>query len=108
MHGYQEDNLTGFYSDKTAEYALVPKFAELLAPLGTVVPIAFSGRRENTLLGLESMTGESFRLVAFFARRPKIDKVGSHRIHGTIYERFLGVPPSSTDGRPNLLRHFAD
>lgn len=91
MHGYQEDNLTGFYSDKTAEYALVPKFVELLAPLGIVVPIAFSGRRENTLLGLESMTGESFRLVAFFARRPKIDKVGSRRIHGTIYERFFWV-----------------
>lgn len=36
--------LPSFYSEKTAEYALVPKFVELLEPLGAVAPIAFAGQ----------------------------------------------------------------
>lgn len=83
--------MPSFYSEKTAEYALVPQFAELLKPLGAVAPIAFSRQRESTNVACWTQGGERFRLAAFFARRPKIESVGSIQIHGKINERLFWV-----------------
>jgi hypothetical protein len=83
--------LPSFYSERTAEYALVPKFVELLEPLGAVAPIAFAGQRENTNVACWTQDGERFRVAAFFARRPKIESVGSNQVHGKINERLFWV-----------------
>lgn len=83
--------MPSFYSEKTAEYALVPKFAELLKPLGTVAPIAFSSQRENTNVACRAQDEGRFRLAAFFARRPKIESVGSLQVRGKINERLFWV-----------------
>ncbi|KPZ01422.1 hypothetical protein [Pseudomonas syringae] len=83
--------MPSFYSERTAEYALAPKFLKLLEPLGPAVPIFFSGRREDTLIAFDSLSGESFHLVAFFARRPKINETNSLTINGKINKRLLRV-----------------
>jgi hypothetical protein len=83
--------LPSFYSERTAEYALAPKLAKLLEPLGSVVPIFFSGQREDTQVAFDSLAGESFHLVAFFALRPKINSAESRCIEGKINRRLFRV-----------------
>lgn len=83
--------MPSFYSERTAEYTLVPKFLKILEPLGPAVPVFFSGRREDTLIALDSLSGERFHLVSFFARRPKIDETNSLTIHGKINRRLFRV-----------------
>lgn len=83
--------MPSFYSERTAEYALTPKLLTLFEPLGQAVPVYFSGRREDTLVALDSLSGESFHLVAFFARRPKINEPESLVIEGKINERLFRV-----------------
>lgn len=95
--------MPSFYSERTAEYSLTPKFLDLLKPLGFAVPIHFSGKREDTLVSLDSHSGESFHLVAFFARRPKIDYTGSLNIQGKINRRLFRVAKfASQFGIPTL------
>jgi hypothetical protein len=89
--------LPSFYSERTAEYALTPKFLTLLEPLGQAVPIYFSGRREDTLVAFDSLFGESFHLVAFFARRPKINAPESLIIEGKINEKLFRVAKSASE-----------
>lgn len=83
--------MPSFYSERTAEYALAPKFVKLLEPLGSVVPMFFSGKREDTHVAFNSLAGESFHLVAFFARRPKINRAESRYIEGKINRRLFRV-----------------
>ena len=83
--------MPSFYSERTAEYALAPKFVELLKPLGSVVPMFFSGKREDTHVAFDSLAGESFHLIAFFARRPKINRAESRCIEGKINRRLFRV-----------------
>ncbi|AZE38121.1 hypothetical protein C4K06_5112 [Pseudomonas chlororaphis subsp. aureofaciens] len=108
--------MPSFYSDRTAEYALIPKFSEILKPLGTVVPIYFSGKREDTHVAFESLRTERFYLVAFFARRPKIDKAESRSIEGKInkglfkvgrYASGLGIPTFCGISLTNNIFHQA-
>ncbi|GFM61633.1 hypothetical protein PSCICG_27930 [Pseudomonas cichorii] len=51
----------------------------------------FSGRREDTLIAFDSLSGERFHLVAFFARRPKINEANSLTINGKINKRLFRV-----------------
>lgn len=83
--------MPSFYSERTAEYALAPKFIKLLEPLGPAVPVFFAGRREDTLIAFDSLSGERFHLVAFFARRPKINEANSLTINGKINKRLFRV-----------------
>lgn len=83
--------MPSFYSDRTAEYALVSKFAEILKPLGSVVPIYYAGQREDTHVAYETQQQKRFYLVAFFARRPKIDRAESQSIEGKIHKQLFNV-----------------
>jgi len=64
---------------------------KLLEPLGPVVPMFFSGQREDTHIAFDSSAGERFHLVALFARRPKIDRAESRCIEGKINRRLFRV-----------------
>lgn len=83
--------MPGFYSERTAEYTLIPKFIEVLKPLGAVIPIFFTGGRENTNVSLQTLKADSFHLVAFFSRRPKIDSPGSLCVEGKINKSLFRV-----------------
>jgi len=68
-------------SEHTAEYALVP---DLIARLGdrfpTITPVYFWATREGGRVGRESVGDRAIRLVAAFARRPKVLHPGDERI----------------------------
>jgi hypothetical protein len=83
--------MPSFYSERTAEYILIPKFSQVLTPLGSVIPIFFSGNREDTRVAFESLCTDRFHLVAFFARRPKIDSARSRSIEGKINKALFRV-----------------
>ena len=89
--------MPSFYSERTAEYTLTPKFLTLIEPLGDAVPIYFSARREDTHVAFESLDGESFHLVAFFARRPKINAAESLIIEGKINQRLFRVAKCASE-----------
>ncbi|MCM2380934.1 hypothetical protein [Pseudomonas marginalis] len=83
--------MPSFYSERTAEYILIPKFSKVLKPLGSVIPMFFSGNREDTRVAFESLCTDRFHLVAFFARRPKIDRARSRSIEAKINKALFQV-----------------
>ncbi|WP_298693794.1 hypothetical protein [uncultured Sulfuricurvum sp.] len=82
--------MSSFYSEKTAEYALVPAFLEILNSLGKVAPIYFWKTREGNQTSLSLHASDQVLVVAFFARRPKIyssnDKIIEGKINSSLYE----------------------
>lgn len=65
-----------FISEHTAEYTLVPKFADiLLDTFSEVIPIFFWSTREGGSIARESLRGSEFLIVAMYARRPKVDVI---------------------------------
>lgn len=62
-----------FLSEHTAEYYLVPRTAEVFSSYATVVvPIYFWSTREGSRLGEEGIKYSQVRVIAIFARRPKV------------------------------------
>jgi hypothetical protein len=82
--------MPSFYSEKTAEYALVPAFLEILGSLGKVAPIYFWKTREGNQTSLSLHAKDQVKVVAFFARRPKIfnsnDNIIEGKINSSLYE----------------------
>lgn len=71
----------GFISEHTAEYVLVPALTRILAAsFSRVVPIYFWSTREGSNLGRRCMSSQPIRLVAVYARRPKIEELGQNHI----------------------------
>lgn len=72
---------TSFMSEHTAEYALVPDLAAKLSDrFASIAPVYFWGTREGGRVGRESVSGRASRVVAAFARRPKILHPGDESI----------------------------
>lgn len=72
---------SSFISERSAEYILIPQFAELLFPLSNrIIPIYHWVSREGANLSKESLKNKPIKLVALFARRPKVDFIGSEQI----------------------------
>lgn len=82
--------IASFYSEKTAEYSLVPVFSNLLSPLGVVAPIYYWKTREGNNISNILHSKEEVYIVAFFARRPKIDPYNIDnlymKINSTLFE----------------------
>ena len=81
--------MISFYTERTAEYALVPAFSNILNTLGKVAPIFFWKTREGNRTS-EAIHDDKVRVIAFFARRPKIDTRNINfigmRINDSLYE----------------------
>ncbi|NQT93803.1 MAG: hypothetical protein HQ559_13675 [Lentisphaerae bacterium] len=72
---------TSFMSEHTAEYALVPDLvAQLAERFPTIIPLYFWATREGSRVGRESLIDAPVRVVAAFARRPKVFDPGDERI----------------------------
>lgn len=79
----------GFMSERTAEYVLVPdlvrRFGQCFAH---VVPFYYWATREGTPR-VASSCRERVRLVAAYARRPKLDHDCEHRVTVKVNERLF-------------------
>jgi hypothetical protein len=79
-------------SEHTAEYALVP---DLVAHLGKhfpiIVPVYFWATREGARVGRESISNHTIRVVAAFARRPKVVRPGDERILVKVNEQLFAA-----------------
>lgn len=82
--------MVSFYTERTAEYALVPAFLDVLNPLGKVAPIFFWKTREGNKTSKIIHDDDKVRVIAFFARRPKIDTKDRNfiemKINYSLYE----------------------
>lgn len=64
--------MASFVCERTVEYSLVPALQQSLNEEFTnAVPIFFWGNREGSKWAAELHKGRQFRILAFFARRPK-------------------------------------
>ncbi len=93
--------VASFLNERSVEFCLVPRLCRLLSDFRRVTPIYFWRTREGSRLGFESDNGASVRVLAMYARRPKMSSVGddtiSMKINAYLRERvsFLanqGIP----------------
>lgn len=67
--------MTSFISERTAEYVVVPSMAKILSnAYGKVIPLFFWVSREGGNVSKNSFN-EMVRVVALYARRPKLNHV---------------------------------
>ncbi|MFX3647892.1 MAG: hypothetical protein ACE3K2_28800 [Paenibacillus sp.] len=72
---------SSFISERSAEYILIPQFSEQLLLLSKkIIPIYHWVSREGSNLSKESLKNKPIKLVAFFARRPKVSFIDSEQI----------------------------
>ncbi len=72
---------TSFICEHSAEFVLVPEFARILSrDQRHVTPIYFWSSREGCRISRECDRGEPIRVVAMYARRPKISDPGQDQI----------------------------
>lgn len=77
--------VTSFISEHSAEYALVPQFINILTHgFSSITPIYFWTTREGSNIAKDNYKEKLVRIVALYARRPKIDKDNSSYILMTI------------------------
>lgn len=84
-----EKNITSFINERTLEYKLVPDLQKALEPhCNAAMPMFFWKTREGGIRSRASFPGESFKVIAMFARRPKVhDK--SNALYATINDELL-------------------
>lgn len=70
-----------FLSEHTAEFVLAPRAAEVFSSYAAAaIPIYYWATREGSRLARESSPHAHLRVVSIFARRPKVEHIGSGRI----------------------------
>jgi len=93
--------MISFFSERTAEYALVPKLQKQLEiAYGAAYPIYYWKTREGNSVSSRIHGGNSVKVLAMFARRPKSYGEGSlvfGKINARLAEfanaaRSLGIP----------------
>jgi len=85
-------NFTSFISEHTAEYILIPQIVhELEKDFDKVIPLYFWATREGGIMARASLRPFQYKVIALYARRPKIDLVGAEenliRINDLLFER---------------------
>lgn len=74
--------VTSFISEHSAEYLIVPKLLQILAAdFETVIPLFFWATREGGIWARESLRQNSFKVLALYPRRPKIQCVGAAQVY---------------------------
>jgi hypothetical protein len=83
--------LPSFYTEKTAEYTLVPQFLDVLSLLGEVSAVQFWKTREGNKTSAIIHGADEVYLVPFFARRPKIDPNKPDIVFGKIHRELFKI-----------------
>jgi len=91
-----------FISEHTAEYALVGDITQcLMQRFSSVIPVYFWATREGSRVGCEYMQGRPVKIVAAYARRPKVQEPGQDwllvKINSQLFQaaalgQQLGIP----------------
>lgn len=93
--------MSSFFCERTAEYALVPVLQRALEDyFGSAVPIFYWKTREGNRVSSEVHKGQSVKVLAMFARRPKLTckknwvsgKVNFELIQFADAARSVGIP----------------
>jgi len=93
--------MSSFFGERTAEYALVPLLQRALArEFGWAIPMSYWRTREGNRTSAEMHRGLSVRILAMFARRPKVtpsDTVLTGKVNWELFRfasfaRQQGVP----------------
>ncbi len=65
--------MSSIFTERTAEYAILPPLLSYLRKrFGAAVPMYFWATREGNRVALERHASQRFRVLAVFARRPKV------------------------------------
>lgn len=106
-----------FMSEHTAEYALVPHLvAQLEGSFRTIIPLYYWATREGSRVGRDSLIEVPVRVVAVFARRPKVFCPGDEKILVKINDTLfaaaqaggqVGIPVLAGVPLVNSLAHFS-
>jgi hypothetical protein len=91
-------SLGSFLNEKTVEYILVPQLVEILhAKFECVIPFYFWANREGSTRTNKMMMHNDYKLIVFYARRPKIyshdDERIQMKINTLLFERskYFGI-----------------
>lgn len=81
--------MASFFSERTAEYSLVPHLmVELQKKYRLIAPIYFWRTREGNNIAHELHCGTRVKILSLFARRPKVTN-DIHIVHGKINEGLI-------------------
>lgn len=70
-----------FINERTLEYIIVPKFYNLLKEkYSNVIPIYYWATREGNNTAFEMLKNKTFKIVALYSRRPKLDNITTDTI----------------------------
>lgn len=76
--------MASFVCERTVEYSLVPALQQSLQQeFKSAIPVFFWGNREGSRWAAELHEGRQFRVLAFFARRPK-SSISAQFVRGKI------------------------
>lgn len=77
--------MTSFISEHTTEYFLIPQLCDILSKTyNNIVPLYFWQSREGDNISKEIHKNYNLKLLAFFPRRPKLERPSSNKIICTI------------------------
>ena len=95
----------GFMSESTAAYALVPNLiTQLKSHFGNIFPVYFWSNREGSRVGYESMEGKIVKVLAAYARRPKVIHSGDRTILVKINSLLFKCDRlGETNGIPSII-----
>lgn len=65
--------MISFFCERTAEYAVVPAFSKVLRSIGEPTPLYFWKTREGNNTSTALHNNFDVHIIAFFARRPKVN-----------------------------------
>ncbi len=72
---------TGFISEQTAGYDLIPELINILEEdYSQVMPMYFWSTREGSLISKEACKCLNFKIVACFPRRPKVNRIDQDHV----------------------------
>jgi len=92
---------TSFLSEHSVEYCLVYRLNQLMSPRWNVIPLFFWRSREGSTISKMCDRGEQIRVMAVYARRPKLSspgddaiimKVNDHVFSRANYLTMQGIP----------------
>lgn len=73
-----------YCTEKTTEFSLIPAFSNILNIIGENVPVQYWKTREGNQTSKYMNGSEKVYLIAFFARRPKVEMIKNTDIQGKI------------------------
>lgn len=100
--------MSSFFSERTAEYSLVPNLmGELQKEFDYVAPIFFWKSREGNSVSKATLKNRQVKILPFFARRPKKTKNERFTIGKINHQLFTFANNAKKNGLPTFIGYIA-